>query len=141
MFIEATLDGSLSQTVSPNFWANHWNQPIPANLWSTRVQPQIKQNNFKPAGKTLNNMVFQALGSRANRAEFVLCEKSINSFKERVWSLSSPMEDNGFKTYVEDGVKGAIENTKWLSGIRTVGHAPLAHLFCITDVPKDLGCL
>lgn len=133
MFIEAAVGGSLSQTVPAQFFKDFWNKPLDGTLFNSRAKPQIEQANFKPAGKTLNNLVFQALGSSFNRAEFVLCEKSINSFKERVWSLSSPMDDSGFKTYVEDGAKGAIGNNIFLSGLRTVGQTPscpFLSLFC-----------
>ena len=123
MFIEAvTAEGGSEPT--QQFFQKWWNKPLNRTRYLSRTQPVIEQASFKDDRKTLNNLVFQALGSNFNRAEFVLCEKGINAFKERVWSKSSPMDDKKFQAYAEDAAIGGIGSDLFLTGIRTVGSRP-----------------
>lgn len=71
--------------------------------------------------KTLNNLVFEALGSDINREDFVLCESEINGYKARIWDTgSSPMANAKYKTAVKEAASGAIDSNVYLSALRSV---------------------
>lgn len=121
MFIEAATSGSLGTTIPGTFFQTFWNQPVRSQrLYSRPNRPTITEANFGDQG-SLNNLVFQALGSSFNRGDFVICEAGINSIKEKVWSGSAPMENRKFKTYATDAARGAVYADLFLQPVKTVG--------------------
>lgn len=109
----------LAKTVPGKFFSDWWNKELDQAKYNSRTQPPIEQAVFKSDKRTLNNLIFQALGSSFNRGDFVLCEKSINSFKERVWSGSDPMDTDKFKTLAEDASIGGMKSVLFLTPLRT----------------------
>lgn len=61
-------------------WFEWWNKPLDAEKVSNRKNP----DNL-PDLKTINALVFQALGTNKNIEDFVMLEKEINEIKKRVW--------------------------------------------------------
>lgn len=121
MFIEDAADD-----IGFQFFEDFWNKPLPtATVDSRPNNPLPAKNQAKFKEPTLNDLVFQALGSSKNREEFVICEKSINSVKENVWSGADPMEEGRFKKYAGDAAKGILNKDTFLSPLRTVSlHTP-----------------
>ncbi|XPS98960.1 hypothetical protein M3J09_008147 [Ascochyta lentis] len=67
---------------------------------------------------TINDLVFEALGSNNNRDDFVLCEEEINGYKARIWNQKNAMAPAKYKKAVTDGVSGATGSNVYLSGLR-----------------------
>ncbi|KAJ4985095.1 mutanase [Stagonosporopsis vannaccii] len=107
---------SLSQTADSVFFQDYWIKEFTVTQVSKRTnKPPIEMGKRK----TLNDLVFEALGSSFNRNDFVLCEKEINSYKERLWSRTNPMDKGKLKIYLQDAVSGALPSTYFLSVLRT----------------------
>jgi hypothetical protein len=121
LFLEAASGApaaiALSHTVDRSFIEKHWLEQFTITKMDQRPhKPAISMGKRR----TLNDLVFEALGSSFNRADFVLCEKEINSFKEKVWSGSQPMNEKILEDLVKLAVSGALPSTYFLSPIRTV---------------------
>lgn len=94
-----------------------WNTDLDATKVANRPnKPPITMGDRK----TLNNLVFEALGSEENREDFVLCESEINGYKARIWDTVSPMANGKYKTAVKDAVSGALDSNVYLSALRSV---------------------
>jgi hypothetical protein len=74
--------------------------------------------------QTLNDLAFEALGSSFNRQDFVLFEKELNSFKERLWSRSEPMASKEFSKLLSAAITGALPSSYFLSALRSVSILP-----------------
>ncbi|KAF2637834.1 hypothetical protein P280DRAFT_530209 [Massarina eburnea CBS 473.64] len=108
--------------VSAQFFKDFWNK----NLDQTKV----KQRKSKAMGyesntplnpqKTLNDLVFQALGSNENRGVFVLCDKEINTYKMRFWKKWNFMNLKKFNTLLIEFKRGGEDSTTILSVFRAV---------------------
>jgi hypothetical protein len=119
MFIEYAIE---QQQGLDTFFLNNWNKEFP--------QQTINDRKFKPAitfGKgrrSLNALVFEALGSNLNRKDFVLCDREINAYKESLWSEENPMEagkpTSKFEKLVNAANLGQVASNEYLSAIRTV---------------------
>lgn len=130
MFIE---DAVTNSKIDGNFFKTWWNTNIDWNTFYSRpAQTNVRIANWKvpqastskPAAvdkwRTLNNLVFNALGSAENREDFVLCDYKINGWKEKLWHGKKPMNDDVFKKLSDDVAKGAITSDVHLSAIQTV---------------------
>ncbi|KAH6613040.1 hypothetical protein C7974DRAFT_380748 [Boeremia exigua] len=107
---------SLSETADGVFFQDYWTKEYTVTQVSTRTnKPPMEMGKRK----TLNDLVFEALGPSFNRKDFVLCDKEINSYKERIWSKNNPMDRAKVKIYLEDAVSGALPSTYFLSVLRT----------------------
>ncbi|KAF2175365.1 hypothetical protein K469DRAFT_68166 [Zopfia rhizophila CBS 207.26] len=134
MFIESaagTGEISLGSKVDSTFFKDWWNKNLDYNTFYSRPagQANIPIANWKvpkPGSKqedkwrTLNNLVFNSLGSAANRGDFVLCDATINGFKEKIWHGKNPMAENDFKKLSDEVATGAVTSNIHLSAIRTV---------------------
>jgi hypothetical protein len=119
MFIEHAIGRNPNLAT---FFLNRWNEELPQN--------QIDQRRYKPNimfgkdRKSLNALVFEALGSKLNKKDFVICEREINAYKERLWSGKSPMGAGKptatFEKLVTAANLGKVPSNQYLSGIRTV---------------------
>lgn len=84
MFIEAvTGKGTtrLSSVADSAFFYNNWNAKL--------TKAQVAKRTHKPPiemgqRQSLNDLVFEALGSSFNSKDFVLFEKKLNPYKERL---------------------------------------------------------
>lgn len=133
MFIEDIVTTS---KVDGAFFKTWWNTNIDYNTFYTRpAQSTVRIANWKvPQAKppkpatvdkwrTLNNLVFNALGSAENREDFVLCQYKINQFKEKLWHRREADLDK-FEKMSKEGAEGAITHDIHLSPIQAV--SPLA---------------
>ncbi|ORY17525.1 hypothetical protein BCR34DRAFT_583669 [Clohesyomyces aquaticus] len=123
LFIEAAVGNpgsiKLSKTVPAQFFQDWWTVTLDENDVATRSQPKITQAKFSDKERTLNNLIFQSLGSSFNRADFVLCQPEINSYKKSVWIGESPMGDKRFQAYADDVAIGGADERDHLSALRT----------------------
>jgi len=84
-----------------SFVETWWNIELdPATVASRPNKPLINIGDQK----TINNLVFEALGSNNNRGDFVLCEEDINGYKSRLWNTKNPMAVAKYKKTVTDAV-------------------------------------
>lgn len=123
MFIEYCV----SKGVPGDFFAKFWNEDVNNQLFfdSRPYKPAYttqKGNSvsFGAGQRSLNNLVFQALGSSYNRADFVLCESGINGWKESAWALENFMDPTSLQMYARDAASGAVGSDSFLSPLRTV---------------------
>ena len=121
MFIEAVTEVGttrLSSVADSAFFYNNWNAKL--------TKAQVAKRKHKPPidmgqRRSLNDLVFEALGSSFNRKDFVLFEKEINSYKERLWSVrSDPMDADIYKTMLDAAMTGELPSTYFLSPLRSV---------------------
>lgn len=130
MFLEDTVKNS---NIDGGFFQQWWNMNIDFNtLYSRPATPQAPIAMWKASTakapkvalpdkwRTLNNLVFNALGSAKNRKDFVLCDYEINSAKEKLWHGKSPIEEDKFKEIADDVAKGALTSDVLFSSIRLV---------------------
>lgn len=54
--------------------------------------------------------VFEAMGSSANRGDFVLCEEELNAVKARIWSGKDPMGDAIFEAHIKQSLDDQVDN-------------------------------
>ena len=119
MFIEDAVNRNPNLA---SFFLNKWNKELsPAMINKRRNKPQIK---FGKGRKNINALVFEALGSNLNRKDFLLCDKEINAYKERLWRGVNPMESGEpttkFERLVGKANLGKLPSNRYLSGIRMV---------------------
>jgi hypothetical protein len=104
-------------------WFNEW--------WNKDVQVKIDSRTDKFTGyknsddaarkdKTLNNIVFEAMGSTRNVKDFLLCEDSINSYKAKLWANEAPFAETDWKRIAKFAATGQLPSNEHLSGLRTV---------------------
>ncbi|PVI06276.1 hypothetical protein DM02DRAFT_649788 [Periconia macrospinosa] len=108
----------LSQSVADPRWFNTW--------WNKDVQGKINTRtpfpgyeNSKDArymDKSLNDVIYEALGSTRNVKDFVLCEDGINSIKAKLWGGIQPMAE--FKNKAREAAKGTVPSNSHLSALR-----------------------
>jgi hypothetical protein len=124
IFIEAAVGKGkdikqLSTTVPSTFFLTWWNKALDQKKVEGR-----KNNIARPDDKltTLNDLVFQALGSNTNLDNFVLCNDEINSYKARVWSQISHVAEDKYKQEIESVLNGMSNSNTLHSSFRAVRH-------------------
>lgn len=65
--------------------------------------------------------VFEALGSKENSEDFVLCETGINSVKQKLWTNFKPANDVTTARLAKHAADGSIPSNEHLSIFRAVG--------------------
>jgi hypothetical protein len=120
MLIESVMGRSLprlSSVADSTFFLNHWN----AKVLEAQVAKRTHTLPIKTGQRqSLNDLVFEALGSSFNRKDFVLFEKKLNSYKERLWSGRDPMASNVFETLLDASVAGELPSNYSLSALRSL---------------------
>ena len=81
-------------------------------------------------------MVFQALGSDGNRKDFVLCDKTINAYKARIWKKNAPLQAGAFNMLFANGVKGSLPTNEYFTVLRNVRYVLLTSQIS-TDIHKQ----
>lgn len=110
------------------FFETWWNKELDPTVVASRPnKPLITMGDQK----TINNLVFEALGSNNNREDFVLCEEEINGYKARIWNTKNPMAPGKYKTAVTDAVTGATDSALYLSALRSVQNVSTFYLHCL----------
>jgi hypothetical protein len=103
------------------FFATWWNKELdPTTVAARPNKPPIAMGDHT----TINNLVFEALGSNNNRDDFVLCQEEINGYKARIWNQNNAMAPTKYKKAVTDGVSGATNSNVYLSALRSVSILP-----------------
>jgi hypothetical protein len=108
MFLEYVIDRSpprLSSVADSAFFQTHWSAKL--------SKAQVAKRTHKPLiemgqSQSLNDLVFEAPGSSSNRKDFVLFEKQLTSYKERLWSDRDPMASNVFETLLDAALAGGL---------------------------------
>lgn len=112
---------SLSEHVDISFFTKNWSTK------DSNVQKQIASrptpfSGYSPstALSSLNDLVFEAMGSKSNTADFVLCEEGVNSMKAKLWSHVSPFTSTKWQDIARNAADGSIPSNRHLSGMRSV---------------------
>ena len=74
--------------------------------------------NILHKDKSLNDIIFEAMGSKRNVEDFVLCENGINAVKARLWMNSDPYQK--WKPETLKAAKGLLPSEKYLDAFRVV---------------------
>ena len=114
MFINSVIQ---KDSKKKTFFTTWWNEDLDATQVAARPnKPSITMGDQT----TINNLVFEALGSNNNREDFVLCEEEINGYKASIWNQKAAMAPGRYKKAVTDGVSGATDSNVYLSALRSV---------------------
>ena len=101
-------------------WFQTWmRQDVKASI-ATRPNVWNGYNTVKQPESTLNDLIFEALGSQDNVEDFAICELGINSFKAKLWSGSDPVVTKDWQKMATDASDGSIPANEHLSQLRTV---------------------
>lgn len=74
---------------------------------------------------TFNDLVFHALGSKANWEANVLADKEVNNVKESLWAKEDPMQARKFDALVSDILEGKRPSSELHSVHRNVSRTSL----------------
>lgn len=114
LFINSVAKGDATLT---KFFKTWWNKKLDSKAVEARTN---KPDITMVLRDTLNNRVFEALGSSKNRVDFVLCENELNEYKARVWAKKAPMELVMYKKAVAASIDGGLPSTVYQTALRTV---------------------
>jgi hypothetical protein len=130
MFIKYAIE---QQQNLESFFLTGWNKELPQKKIDNR--PSKPPITFGKGRRSINALVFEALGSTSNRQDFVLCDRQINAYKESLWSGENPMEagkpTSKFEKLVQAANLGELPSNAYFSGIRAVSGA-ISSLLCMT---------
>jgi hypothetical protein len=109
-------------TVHYTWFTEWWNKDIQAKI-DSRPTKFVGYKNASLAlskDKTLNNIVFEAMGSVRNVDDFLLCEYGINNIKASLWSNQAPIGEKDWRKTAKFAATGQLPFNEHLSGMRTV---------------------
>ena len=109
----------LRQSVDSQWFIDHWNAKHPVEVQSRPGPPTYPPHN-NPKDESINDIVFEALGSKTNAKDFVLCESGINSAKGKLWSNKNPADPKKIKKDFDLAAVGALDTAIPMSVVRTV---------------------
>lgn len=128
---------SLSEHVDIGFFINHWGTSTPQVQQAIASRPSpFRRYNPKSALSSLNDLIFEAMGSKTNTADFVLCEEGVNAMKAKLWSHSSPFTASRWKEIARDAADGSIPSNRHLAGMRSV--SVFLHIMDFTTSTDDI---
>ncbi|KAJ4359596.1 uncharacterized protein N0V89_000151 [Didymosphaeria variabile] len=102
------------------FFKNRWHKALPANTVTSRPHKPHYYTEGMTTRNSLNDLIFEALGSDNNLHDFVMCEDSINSFKMRMWKGEAPMALTTYNDAVTAAMKGQLPSSAYMSALRGV---------------------
>lgn len=70
--------------------------------------------------ESINDIVFEALGSKVHAQDLVLCNKDVNLAKMRFWSNNNPYDPGAYEQIARDASNGAIPSEYHFSAYRNV---------------------
>jgi hypothetical protein len=124
MFIESLVKKTGADKVEGSWFEKWWNKDLSANTVPVGIRTNkatdLTTGNDLGVQASINDLVFQALGSMENRADFVLCDSQINTFKMRTWMKHNYMDLNKFENLLKDFKEGSMHSNDVLSVFRTV---------------------
>lgn len=99
-----------------------WNKELDEQKVKDRTSKGITYGSGEelPPQKTINDLVFQALGSTDNREDFVLCNNEINTYKMRMWSKHKFMDPKKFTRMLTEFKRGGEQSKNVLGVFRAV---------------------
>jgi hypothetical protein len=128
-FLIAATDGKLksgsnaaAKTIPKEWIEENWNRELTDKEF--KDMPLFQQAGDGKAGivarKSINDRVFEALGSFTNRKNFVMLEKELNGMKENFWGFKKPM---GEATKAGSMIKQLIDHS--VTGAEPTRNTPL----------------
>ena len=111
----------LSKTADPQYLIDNWAKNVQTTL-QARPKKFTGYSESKVAtskDKSLNDVVFEAMGSQRNAEDFVLCESGINSFKAKLWADQEPFQASRWQKIAKDAANGAVPSREHFQGLRT----------------------
>ncbi|KAF3038218.1 hypothetical protein E8E11_005933 [Didymella keratinophila] len=107
--------------VDPAWFTRWWNTDVQAPVDSRpHPFPGYKNSNIANSkDESLNDLVFEAMGSIRNVDHFLLCENAINSFRAKLWSNESPIDQDVWSRQANFAASGELPTNEHLGGIRT----------------------
>lgn len=120
MFIKTLVKKTGTNKVDGAWFERWWNEDLSTltvpNIVSVDARPNKATDLHTGAALddqvTINDLVFQALGSSENRGDFVLCDSKINTFKMRMWKSQNYMDPQKFRVLLQDSKLGQGNPTK-----------------------------
>ena len=100
----------------------YWKKPFKGKIADRPAKKDVtyEGNDFTGKEATLSNLVYQGLGSKFNREDFVLLEKALNTIKEDTWVGDDPMAKAKFNKYYQAAISGEITSNRFFTPIRKV---------------------
>ncbi|KAF1973673.1 hypothetical protein BU23DRAFT_568072 [Bimuria novae-zelandiae CBS 107.79] len=106
-------------TIVDSTWFQNWmREDVQAKI-ATRPNIWSGYNPVKQPDGTINDLLFEALGSQDNVEDFAICELGINSFKAKLWSGSDPVVTKDWQKMAIEAADGSIPASEHLSQLRT----------------------
>ena len=109
----------LSKTVGKEFFKKQFKKYYPARVRDRPIKPN-GQAPADPVNRSIMDNVFEALGSKENAENFVLCETGINSVKQKLWTNFDPANDETTARGARDAADGSIPSNEHFSTFRVV---------------------
>lgn len=122
MFIQHLVSKSGAGQVKGSWFEEWWNKKLDDDKVKKRKSKALEYKSGKELEpqKSINDLVFQALGSTKNRADFVLCDSEINTYKMRTWMQHNYMDLKKFDKMLEEFKRGGEPSAAVISVFRTV---------------------
>lgn len=116
----------LSADVDESWFYDQWTKDVSTKKIKSRPH---KFTGYTDQDKitTLSDLVMEALGSKKNVDDFVLCEKGVNMMKAKLWGNEAPFGEGRWQKLAKEAADGAIPSTEHLSGMRTVRYPVSCH--------------
>ncbi|KAF2711170.1 hypothetical protein K504DRAFT_501096 [Pleomassaria siparia CBS 279.74] len=120
LFLEDVIKDADHGKDLAEFLFNHWNSKLSkTDVDRRKFKPDIIPLKIK--GQTsINDLVFHAFGSMTHRKDFVLCEKTINGDKARIWNRKAPTSPDVYEALVTASVVDGLPSNTYFSNLRTV---------------------
>jgi hypothetical protein len=118
-----------------SFFTKHWGTSDPQVQKKIASRPNpFPGYNPSSARSSLNDLIFEALGSKTNTADFVLYEEGVNAMKAKLWSHINPFESEQWKKIAKDAADGSIPRNRHLAVLRSVSYIhALTHCIHLTN--------
>ena len=110
----------LRQSIDSQWFVDHWNADHQAQVKSRPAPLPKYPRPTNPEDKSINDVVFEALGSKTNAENIILCDQTINSAKGRLWSNQNPANTDEVKKNFKLAAAGVIETNVPMKVINTV---------------------
>lgn len=119
MFIQEQVKSS---AIEGKWFEEWWNKKLDSTKVQNRKSKAQEYNSRTelPPQKTINDLVFQALGSTENRADFVLCNNEINTYKMRMWLEYRFMAQPKFARMLREFKRGGERSDKVIGVLQKV---------------------
>lgn len=122
-----------SSSTEGEWFQEWWDKELDEQKVKDRKSKALEYGSGKelPPQKTINDLVFQALGSTDNSADFVLCNSEINTYKMLMWLEYRFMDLEKFKRLLVELQRGGERSDKVISVFHAVSLAlPISdHVF------------